>query len=56
MIPLGRGLGKIFRAGNVNPGPEGFETVASDLADEKYPEIYSQSHLLGKRMWRNKAY
>ena len=34
MIPLGRGLGKIFRAGNINPGPEGFETVASDLADE----------------------
>lgn len=43
MILLGRGLGKIFRAGNINPGPEGFETVASDLADEKYPRnIHSE--------------
>lgn len=35
-------------AGNINTGPEGFETVVSDSADKKYPGICSQSHLLEK--------
>lgn len=35
-------------AGDINTGPEGFETVVSDSADEKYPGICSQSHLLEK--------
>lgn len=48
MILLERGLGRLFGTGDINTGPEGFETVASDLADEKYPGKCCQSHLLGK--------
>lgn len=40
---LGRGPGGRFGAGNVNTGPEGFKTVAPDLADKKYPEVCSQT-------------
>lgn len=39
-------------AGTINTGPEGFETVVSDSADEKYPEICSQKHLVEKD-WGN---
>lgn len=43
LILLGRGPGGHLGAGNVNTGPEGFKTVASDLADKKYPEVCSQT-------------
>lgn len=33
-------MGRLLEAGDVNKGPEGFKTVASDLADEKYPGIF----------------
>lgn len=43
-------MGRLFGAGNINIGPEGFETVVSCPVDKKNPGVRSQKCLLKKRL------
>jgi hypothetical protein len=43
---LGSGLERLFGAGNISTGPEGFEALVSKPVDEKCLAIHSQNHVL----------